>query len=55
MHNFFTDFDIKRLASSEHLLIDGTFIYPLGFMQTVIIMYFDVIIEKMIPGIFIFI
>ena len=50
---FFTDFDIKRLASSEHLLIDGTFIYPIGFMQTVIIMYFDVIIEKMIPGIFI--
>ena len=50
---FFTDFDIKRLASSEHLLIYGIFIYPIGFMQTVIIIYFDVIIEKMIPGIFI--
>ena len=50
---FFSDFDIKRLIASEHLLIDGTFIYPEGFMQTVIIMFYDVIIEKMIPGIFI--
>ena len=30
---FFSDFDIKRLSSSEHILIDGTFIYPIGFMQ----------------------
>ena len=50
---FFTDFDIKRLSSSEHILIDGTFRYPIGYMQTIIIIYFYVIIEKMIPGIFI--
>ena len=49
---FFTDFDIKRFASSEHILIDGTFIYPIGYMQTIIFMYYDIIIEKMIPGIF---
>ena len=52
---FFTDFDIKRLIASEHLLIDGTFVYPMDYMQTIIIMYYDVIIEKMIPGIFIII
>ena len=50
---FFTDFDIKRFASSEHILIDGTFIYPIEYMQTIIFMYYDIIIEKMIPGIFI--
>lgn len=50
---FFSDFDIKRLINSEHLLIDGTFIYPNGYMQTIIIMYYDIIVEKMIPGIFI--
>ena len=52
---FFTDFDIKRLINSEHLLLDGTFIYPKGFIQTIIIMYFDIIVEKMVPGIFILI
>ena len=36
---YMTDFDIKRLINSEHLLIDGTFIYPNGYMQTIIIMY----------------
>ena len=50
---FFTDFDIKRFTSSEHILIDGTFIYPIGYMQTIIFMYYDIIIEKMIPGILI--
>ena len=51
----FTDFDIKRFVSSEHILIDGTFIYPEGYMQTIILMYYDYIIDKMIPGIFIII
>ena len=50
---FFTDFDIKRLIVSEHLLIDGTFVYPHNYSQTIIIMYYDIIIQKMIPGIFI--
>ena len=50
---FFSDFDIKRLAFSKHLLIDGTFIYPTGFLQTIVIMYYDEIIDKMIPGIYI--
>ena len=49
---FFSDFDIKRLAFSKHLLIDGTFIYPTGFLQTIVIMYYDEIIDKIIPGIY---
>ena len=52
---FFSDFDIKRLIKSEHLLIDGTFVKPIGFLQTIIIMYYDIIIDKMIPGIYIII
>ena len=50
---FFSDFDIKRFIASENILIDGTFSYPKGYYQTIIIMYLDVIILKMIPGIFI--
>ena len=50
---FFSDFDIKRLIVSEHLLIDGTFVFPYTYMQTIIIMYYDIITSKMIPGIFI--
>ena len=49
---FFSDFDINRLSYSKHLLIDGTFIFPKGFIQTIIIMYYDEIIDKMIPGVF---
>lgn len=49
----FSDCDIKRLSYNKHLLVDGTFIYPSGYKQTVIIMYFDEILNKMIPGVFI--
>ena len=52
---FFSDFDIKRLINSEHILLDGTFIYPIDYMQTIIFMYYDIITEKMIPGIFLII
>ena len=31
---FFTDFDLRRLINSEHLLIDGTFYYPINYYQT---------------------
>ena len=49
---FFSDNAITQLINSENLLIDGTFMAPNNFIQTVIIMYFDPIYEKMIPGIF---
>ena len=50
---FFSDFDIKKLSFSKHLLLDGTFIFPSGFSQTIIIMYYDEILDKMLPGIYI--
>ena len=50
---FFSDFYILRLIASENILIDCTFSFPKGYLQTLIIMYFDVIILKMIRGIFI--
>ena len=50
---FFTELSIKRLIISENLLIDGIFTYPKGYYQTIIIMLYDPIIFKMIPGNFI--
>lgn len=49
---FYSDFDIKRFIQSKHILCNGTFSYPKGFNQTIIIMYYAPIILKMIPGIF---
>ena len=50
---FFTEIMIKRIIISENLLIDGTFTFPKSFYQTIIIMFYDPICFKMIPGIFI--
>ena len=33
--------------------MDCTYVYPPGFSQTMIIMYYDIIVYKFIPGIFI--
>lgn len=52
---FFSEFDFKRVFSSEHILIDATYIFPVGFKQTIIIMYYDIILYKFIPGIYIII
>ena len=42
---------MKRLIATQHLLLDCTFPYPLGFYQTLIIIYYDPLEYKMIPGI----
>ena len=44
---------MKRLLTSENLLIDSTFTFPKNFYQTIIIMFYDPLCFKMIPGIFI--
>ena len=49
---FFTELSLKRLIISENLLIDGTSRYPKGFYQTIIIMFYDPLLFKMIPVIF---
>ena len=50
---FFLEESIKRLIVSEYILIDGTFVFPENYKQTLIIMYYDNILKKMIPSIFI--
>ena len=50
---FFSELNIKRMIISENILIDGKFTYPKNFYQTLILMFYDPIIFKMIPGIFI--
>ena len=44
---------MKRFIASEYILINETFSYPKDYYQSIIIMYLDVKILKMIPGIFI--
>ena len=44
---------IKRILTSENLLIDWTFTYPKNLYQTIVIMLYDSICFKMISGIFI--
>lgn len=36
---FISDYDIRRFIVSEHILIDGTFSFPKGYCQIIIIMY----------------
>ena len=52
---FFCDYHFKRLFSAENILIDGTYIFPIDFTQTIIIMHYDLIIYKFIPSVFILI
>ena len=49
---FFSEFDFKRLFISKHTLLDGTYVFSKGFAQTLIILYYDLITFKFIPGIF---
>ncbi len=50
---FYSNFDIKRLYVSKHILIDGTYVFPKGFTQTIIFLYYDYLTFKFIPAIFI--
>ena len=49
----FTDDIFTRIINSENILLGGTFIYRKGYVQTIIIMYYDTLYYKMIPGIII--
>ena len=44
---WFSYFFLKRMLKTECLLIDGTFIKPFGFYQTLIIMYLIPDLEKL--------
>ena len=47
-----SDYFIKKLYSSSHWYIDGTFIYPNGFRWLIVILYYDEILQKRFPGLF---
>ena len=47
------DYFFNRLAKSNSLSIDSTFIHTYGYIQTLIIMFLDTEINKFFPGIYI--
>ena len=50
--NYYSDFHFIIMLSSEHILVDITFIFPPEFVQTIIIMYYESIVYKFIQGIY---
>ena len=42
----------KKLRDREHFYIDGTFLYPRGFKQLIVILYYDNKALKRYPGLF---
>ena len=49
---FCSDYFIKKLRASKHWYIDGTWVYPKGFKQLIIILYIDDKNGKRYPGVF---
>ena len=49
---FISNYFIKKLNQAEHLYIDGTFIFPPGFIQLIVILYRDDNSGVRYPGLF---
>ena len=49
---FISNFFIRKLQSSTHWYVDGTFVYPNEFSQLIVILYRDDILEKRFPGLY---
>ena len=49
---YISNYFIKKLRDSEHYYIDGTFIYPNGFKQLIVILYYEKNSLKRYPGLF---
>ena len=49
---YVSDFYIKKLRFSPHFYIDGTFVFPYGFKQLIVILYYDLKTKKRYPGLF---
>ena len=49
---FISNYFIRKLRESEHFYIDGTFVYPAGFKQLIIILYYEKKSCKRYPGLF---
>ena len=40
------------MKKDNHFFIDGTYFRPIKYMQTIVIMYIDIITNFKLPGIF---
>ena len=49
---FISNYFIKKLNAAEHIYIDGTFIFPPGFKQFIVILYRDETSGKRYPGLY---
>ena len=49
---FISNYFIKKLRVSEHFYIDGTFVYPSGFRQLIVILFYENKRCKRYPGLF---
>ena len=49
---FISNYFIKKLRESEHYYIDGTFVYPQGFKQLIVLLYYEGKSNKRYPGLF---
>jgi len=48
-----SDYHLNKMKKSISFLIDGTFIRPYGYFQTLILIYLENDMNKYIPGCFI--
>ncbi len=49
---YISDYVIRKLKYSTHWHIDGTFVYPKGLCQLIVILYYDERLQKRFPGLF---
>ena len=52
MQHYISDYFIKKFNTALHFYIDGTFIYPSEFKQSIAIFYYDNRINKRMAGLF---
>ena len=52
---FISPFQIRKIIKTPHLYIDCTFINPQDFYQLIVILYYDIDIQKRSPGCYILI
>ena len=49
---FISNYFINKMAKAEHIYIDGTFLYPPGFIQLIVILYRDENTVIRYPGLY---
>ena len=49
---FVSNFFIRKLNTSKHWYVDGTFVYPKDFSQLIVILYKDENLNRRFPGLY---